>query len=201
MLSIFYCPYLVVSQIESYSFLNRHRTDMRRSHLCGQGFQGVAILCQVLIELRWCVSTLWKTDNSTERFLGTDAAANAAQWMWLLPGIWGTLQRPWNLRYPPECLEVDDKCVSLGPECLNAGARAKNGLCTLTFLLRVRLEHGCTEWDPQELETNISNKTHMQVNNRERYSLESLMPPLISCAWAVILAAHWISETTVYTSY
>lgn len=65
---------------------------------------------------------------------------------------------------------------------LECGAIAKHGLCTLTFLLRVRLEHGCTEWDPQEQVTNISSKTLMQVNDRERYILESLLPSLISCA-------------------
>lgn len=28
---------------------------------------------------------------------------------------------PWNLRYLPEYLEVDDNCVSLEPKCLNVG--------------------------------------------------------------------------------
>lgn len=51
----------------------------------------------------------------------------------------------WKLRYSPEPLEVGDNCVSLEPECLNVGAIAKHGLCTQTFLLRVRLDHGCTE--------------------------------------------------------
>lgn len=94
--TFFYGPYLVVSQIGSYSFLNMHRTDMRRFHLCGQWFQGVA-MCVVLIELRWCVSTLWKTVSSKERFMGTDAAANAAQCGWLFSGSWGTLQNLWKL--------------------------------------------------------------------------------------------------------
>lgn len=106
---------------------------------------------------------------------------------------------PWNLRYPPEPLEVDDNCVSLAPECLSVGETAKHG--HQNFLLRVRLEHECREWDPQELVTNIANKTLMQVNDAQRCSLESLMSPLINCAWAVILAAHWISETTVCTAY
>lgn len=65
---------------------------------------------------------------------------------------------------------------------LECGVTAKHGLCTLTFLLGVRLEHGCTEWGLQELAINIANKTFMEVNDRERYCLERLVPPLISCA-------------------
>lgn len=186
--TLFYSPYLVVSQIGSYSFLNRHRTDMRRSHLCGQRFQGVAMLCLALVELRWYVSTLWKTVSSTERFMGTEAAANAAQCR-LFPGIWGALQNTWKLM-PTLCLWS-----------LSAWMWGQQpSMASAPFLLRVRFGHGCTEWDPQELVTNISSKTLMQVSDRKRYSLKSLMPLLISCAWAVILAARWFSETTVCTA-
>lgn len=67
--TFFYCLYLVVSQIGSYNFFKRLRTGMRRSHLCGGWFQGVAMLCLVLIELGRCVSVLWKIVLAQQRNL------------------------------------------------------------------------------------------------------------------------------------
>lgn len=50
-------------------FFKRLRTGMRRSHLCGGWFQGVAMLCLVLIELGRCVSVLWKVVLAQQRNL------------------------------------------------------------------------------------------------------------------------------------
>lgn len=100
-----------------------HTQDMRRSHLCGQRFQEVAMLCLVLIELRWCVSTLWKTAQKRD--------------------LWGQMLQSMQHNVGGCSLEVEvlsrahgswwQLCVS-GAWVLECGATAKRGLCTQTFL-------------------------------------------------------------------
>lgn len=96
--AFFYCPYLVVSKIESYSFLNRHRTDMRRFHLCGSEVSGGCYVVPGFDRIEMVYFNILKDSQLNREIYGDRCCSQHSTIKMVVP---------WNLRYPPEPLECE----------------------------------------------------------------------------------------------